>query len=200
MLESIAEKIYFKFKEELLSSVYSPGNVITEQTVADKYGTSKTPAREALARLANENFLTKHNKIGYFIKCTEPEEFKEIMELRLMIESNIIKKIIAECSLESISELFKVAKSKEEDNVQLKKYNLEFHLYMAKLTNNSYIYSTIERLLFLLERPTPYAFVLHPHETDWIHIKLVEAMLMRNEKEAIEWLKMDLFGKNLDGN
>lgn len=195
MIESIAEKVYLKFREELVASVFSPGEVITEQMVANRYGTSKTPAREALTRLANENFLFKRDKIGYFVKCTEPEEFKQIMELRLMLESSIIKKIVAECSLESISELFNVAKSKKEKNVELKKYNLDFHLYMAKLTNNKFIYSTIERLLCLLERPTPYAFVLHPDETDEIHKNIVGAMLMKNDEEAVKWLKIDLLGR-----
>ncbi|MDL2327069.1 GntR family transcriptional regulator [Ruminococcaceae bacterium OttesenSCG-928-A11] len=59
---------------------FSPGDRISEQSVADRLGVSRTPAREALMQLHTEGLLEYTPRKGFAIKQVDAKEKADIYE------------------------------------------------------------------------------------------------------------------------
>ncbi len=46
---SLKERVYSELKQEIIRTQFPPGEIILEGSLADRFGVSKTPVREALA-------------------------------------------------------------------------------------------------------------------------------------------------------
>ena len=54
---SLANQVYQQIEKNILSGVYSPGEIISESKLSEELGVSRTPIREAMARLENEKLI-----------------------------------------------------------------------------------------------------------------------------------------------
>ncbi|MDP5284525.1 GntR family transcriptional regulator [Shouchella clausii] len=58
---------YEKIKEKILEEHYEPGQFLSERTLIDELGMSKTPIKNALVRLESEGFVTVSSKQGIML-------------------------------------------------------------------------------------------------------------------------------------
>lgn len=56
--DCLAFGVYAEIKKEILSLVYPPGFILQERQLAEKFGVSRTPVREAIQRLSQEGWLS----------------------------------------------------------------------------------------------------------------------------------------------
>jgi len=54
---SLANQVYERIEENILNGVYAPGEIISENKLSADLGVSRTPIREALARLEAERLI-----------------------------------------------------------------------------------------------------------------------------------------------
>lgn len=74
--QSMSDQVLHRLREGIVNCVYKPGEIITETEVAQRYGSSKTPAREALSTLCLEEYLQKFPRKGYLVKASPSRIFK----------------------------------------------------------------------------------------------------------------------------
>ena len=55
--ESLNDKVYSKIKNDIMHLVLEPGAAMSVQKLADAYGSSRTPVREAIVRLQQEGLV-----------------------------------------------------------------------------------------------------------------------------------------------
>ena len=55
--ESLADRVYSRVRTLILSGELSPGQSLRQEALAEGLGTSRTPLREALNRLASEGLI-----------------------------------------------------------------------------------------------------------------------------------------------
>ena len=60
--------ICIKFRKKLKDGIFSPGMRIVEQELAEEFGVSRTPVREAIRSLVNEGLLVSIPNLGTFVK------------------------------------------------------------------------------------------------------------------------------------
>lgn len=53
----LAERVYEELKRDILSCALRPSQVVYEAELAERYGVSKTPIREALNTLRQEGYV-----------------------------------------------------------------------------------------------------------------------------------------------
>jgi len=82
-----AETAYQVLRDDILSGRFAPDERLTEMTVAERLGISRTPVREALKRLIIEGFLTREKGQGLRVTGLDPDEVQQIFRIRLMLES-----------------------------------------------------------------------------------------------------------------
>lgn len=88
-------RVYEQLRTELLTAIYSPFHRFTEENVAERFQLSRTPVRDALARLEADGLLVKRDGALYRYMPTL-EEFTDLYELRILLESQGIDRAITD--------------------------------------------------------------------------------------------------------
>jgi len=88
-------RVYEHLRAELLTAMHSPFHRFTEEYVAERFAVSRTPVRDALARLEADGLLVKRDGALYRYMPTL-EEFTDLYELRILLESQGIDRAIAD--------------------------------------------------------------------------------------------------------
>ena len=173
-----ADLIYKEVKKDIINCKYELDEVINEKAIAEKYGISKTPVREAFTMLVQEGYLIKYPRLGYYVKELKLQEYYQIVQLRFILESGIIRYIISSVSDEEIELLNKYVTEKWVKYEDYYEINMKFHLAMAKLLNNDYITNSLKHV-----------FVLNTRDISIEYYKSVNGDIHKNHRELIELLK-----------
>ncbi len=82
-----AEQAYRELKRRILDNELSPGENLLEQEIAAELGMSRTPAREAMMRLANEGLVEVKPRHGMRVLPISADDMKEIYLVLTSLES-----------------------------------------------------------------------------------------------------------------
>lgn len=145
LLKDIA---YDKIKELILTEKVEPNQMLSERELIDILEMSKTPIKSALIRLESEGFVKVSSKQGIIVLDISLERILNIYDLRVALESFVCAKLhmkVTDSGIallqEAVDEMDQAANRK--DVHHFTKWDHEFHLTMARLTENY----EIERVL-----------------------------------------------------
>jgi DNA-binding GntR family transcriptional regulator len=79
------ESLYKKLRAAVLDGEFKPGSILFEAAVAEAYGVSRTPVREALRALEKDGIL-QHRGRHLIVRVTTLEEVIEIYDCRIELE------------------------------------------------------------------------------------------------------------------
>jgi DNA-binding GntR family transcriptional regulator len=80
-----------ELRNQIVDGRLPAGERINEVHLSRQLGVSRTPLREALARLAQEGALRSIPHIGYFVRELTLEEFEEIYPIRMMLDPEALR-------------------------------------------------------------------------------------------------------------
>lgn len=200
--KELTERIYRQLKTDLMLGKYNANEMYNEQTFADRYGCSRTPAREAAGRLVAEGYLNKYPSKGYVVRIPSEAEVRELRECRYILECSVVDKLVANASDAQIRSLQQVTITDPDE--PLFTNNLTFHMDMAHLAGNGKLAEMIESLLYLLVRPL--VSMRYPSFSEYAarsqgtehtltaeHEAIVNALLARDAQKAKTLLKDDIY-------
>lgn len=189
-----AEMIYEEVRKDIINCKYGLDEIINEKVIAEKYGVSKTPVREAFTALVQEGYLVKYPRLGYYVKELKLKEYYQIVQLRFILESGIIRYIISSVGDEEIDSLNKYLEPKWIRYEDYHESNMIFHLAMAKLLNNEYIYNSLRRVFELNTRSVAMEYYNKVNgDIHRNHRELVALLKSRDEDGAINMLRQELY-------
>jgi len=82
-----------------------PGDLLTEDDIAQQFNCSRTPVREALRKLEQENLLQVKPGIGMVISNVDIELLHQELEIRKMLENHSIQKACEGITEEELKKL-----------------------------------------------------------------------------------------------
>lgn len=82
---SLADCVFERLENDILSGKYAYGEVLTEAHLCEEMGVSRTPIREAIRRLEQENILRESGK-GMVVQGITQNDIEDILEIRARIE------------------------------------------------------------------------------------------------------------------
>lgn len=152
-----AETVYRAFKRDLITLEHRPGASLTEQELANRYGTSRVPVREACRRLQQEGLLTAVPYKGYFVNRISMKQIADCFDLRLVLETHAAELAVARATDADVSELAAAAGVSYtyhdwESYGDFLEQNLEFHLHVAALSGNERLAAILRDLLSSMQR------------------------------------------------
>ena len=180
--------IYQKIRNDIINGDLTQNEKITESKLAQRYHVSRTPIREAIKQLELEYFI----RDGYIYVPTV-EEYRNIFEMRILIETHAIKKASIVFTQDDIEELKRYATIgddiTEEEIIQI---NDQFHQKIMSATKNSFIidtYSKLKSYIYLFSKT-----VINKKRPGLIeeHQKIAEMLEKRQTEAAIELMKEHL--------
>ncbi|MBB5216605.1 GntR family transcriptional regulator [Parapusillimonas granuli] len=87
-VQSLPEMVYQRLRSGVLKGEFPPGQILRQEELAQRFGASRVPLREAMTRLETEGLLELRPRRGYAVISLEPEEIQEIFALRAIIEGH----------------------------------------------------------------------------------------------------------------
>ena len=82
---SIADQIFEQLERDILSGKYARGEVLSELRLSSELGVSRTPVREAIRRLEQENILEEAGR-GVTVVGISKQDMLDMYEIRIRIE------------------------------------------------------------------------------------------------------------------
>ena len=100
--ESASERAYRWTKERISDGALPGGELVSEGDVADQLGISRTPVREAFLRLSTEGLLRLYPKRGAVVVAVTPDEVRDVIEARLLLETWAFRRVAADGASRSL--------------------------------------------------------------------------------------------------
>ncbi len=83
----LSHSAYLSIRSAIVSLAIEPGSFLLDRDIADLVGASRTPVREALARLEVEGWLESVPRKGYRVRLIDFGELPEISEMIASLEA-----------------------------------------------------------------------------------------------------------------
>jgi DNA-binding GntR family transcriptional regulator len=83
---TLAERVYRRLREDILSNKYPPNEPLPEEAMATKLNVSRAPVREALRKLAAEGLVRLIRRQGAVVSSLSPQEFLDAYQIREALE------------------------------------------------------------------------------------------------------------------
>jgi DNA-binding GntR family transcriptional regulator len=88
--EPKARALYARLRDDLIAGVYRPGERLSELSVSARYGVSRTPTREALARLEHVGLLERTGS-QLVVPAPTVEQVLDLFDARMLLEAAIAR-------------------------------------------------------------------------------------------------------------
>lgn len=152
LYQEVAERLRQRiFAHELL-----PGTWVDEQKLAEQYGISRTPLREALKVLASEGLVVLKPRRGCYVTEIAPQDLDDIFPLIALLEGRCAAEAVGKMSPADLSQLGKIharlEKSAQENRMaDFFEANQEFHKTIQELAGNRWLLQVIQDLRKVLK-------------------------------------------------
>ena len=96
-VDMLNQQAYDILKEKIIKKELLPGTRLVDSQLAEDFGISRTPLRDAIRKLAEEGFVVNHPmKKGYYVYQPSAKDINEIFEMRLILDLAAATKLIRE--------------------------------------------------------------------------------------------------------
>lgn len=186
LYEEVAEAL----RERIFSGGLKPGDWVDELALAEEFGISRTPLREAIKVLAAEGLITMKLRRGAYVTEVENQELSEIYHLMALLESDAAATVAAKASQAEIAELEKLHAQLEAsaslDVSQFFAANEAFHMRLLQLSHNRWRDQIVAdlRKVMKLSRAQSLTKAGRLQESLEEHRQIVAALQSRNAEAA----------------
>jgi DNA-binding GntR family transcriptional regulator len=191
---SLTERAYQAIKSRLIYLDLPPGTAFTESSLANDLGFSKTPVREALARLRRDGLVEPTARSGYHVTPVTLKDARDLFALRVLLEGEAAS--LAARYMEDPQHLVtldQLCRSSFDpgDSSSIKTYmrnNTELHLTVARASGNPHLAGMLAVVLDQMERLFNIGLSLTNRAEEIVHehTDLVQAIISGDEKVARE--------------
>lgn len=149
---NLREEITVTLRGAVISGELKPGVVYSAPSLAEQFGVSPTPVREAMLDLTKEGLVEIARNKGFRVTHLSAAELDEITELRMLIEVPVIRRITeAGVDPEVIERLRPLAMGIEDaarrgDFITHVTIDMEFHLALLELAGNARLVEIVRSL------------------------------------------------------
>lgn len=189
---SYAQVAYDGIKKLISDQEIEPGELLSENQLAEYFNMSRTPVREAIRRLQAEGLVEIRKGIGTFLKPLTAKDIKDIYEVRTAMELMACETSIYQITDEEIRQVrenleeLKNRKQRGEKigHMEFSQIDGQFHDLIIQRSNNKYIELLMEQIYFNVERYRRLSFhvSLDLEESTRQHLDLLQYLEQRDLK------------------
>lgn len=188
---TIKETIYTTLKDEICDGKYTPGSQVQEQEIAGRFGSSRSPVREALKQLVADGLLVEYPNRGVFIRKYSEKDIEDIFDLRIILEGYALKKADENMTPGNILTLNNLLTELKEhhENGDVRQYidrDANLHQKIVSMCRNDLVISTYENLSDMTRQFRIYTFKSEHrfHESYTDHEQIIGYLLEGKPLEA----------------
>ena len=153
---SLSDRAYHAIRNRIVSLELRPGAVINERELIESLGIGRTPVREALRRLAQEQLVEVYPRRGMFVTTVEIRDLASLCEVRSVLESHGARLAAERASETERAELSALIAELERhdalDQRALMAFDERIHRTIYRCTHNPFLARTLEEYYVLALR------------------------------------------------
>lgn len=200
-------------KEKVLMGEYKAGDRVLERHLADELNISRAPIREGIRELQLNGILEFVPRKGNYVVEFTMEDVKEIFDVRLLLENNIIETLIDNNVLTDndftnlkglVNKMIEIANSDKELKIksyELNKKDMEFHKYIWEKSGSKRRIKVLTDIFLQLQMAMLIDTEItgNLEETASEHFYIINALEKKNSEECKKCLKGHIisYRKNL---
>lgn len=182
---SVRGQVLEALRTTLLSGELAPGEVYSAPALAERFGVSPTPVREAMQQLASEGAVETVPNRGFRVAEHSPRDLDELAEIRAMLEVPAVLRLARTVPPERWDELRPYAEdtvsmAAHGDRIAYAEADRAFHSALLELTGNRQLVAVAEEVHLRAQRsavrvaPVPRTTDLLAEAAD--HFALLDAL------------------------
>lgn len=194
MPSSLRDQLYESLMSGILTNQFSPGEELKIDHLAEEFGVSSTPVREALVRLESMGLVILTPNRGAQVSPISISDVKDIWEVRKLLEPLAARHAARVCNEQEVmavcAKLKHVLLHSEELNLYIES-DMEIHELLYKNLDNQLFFSILDRLnkQYLRLRYSSWMNIgsSKPEgvkKTTGEHLEIVQALLERDEERV----------------
>lgn len=206
MQVSLKQQAYQTIRTKILNCEYAPNSYLNEEQLCKELNVSRTPIRDALSRLEQENLIKILPKKGVVVAPLNINEINMIYETRILLEPyilatygnriddnhfNELKNIISES--DSLIKL--ITNSNSNDLSKIHELDDAFHNLIVQSSQNQYFIQCYKNIGAQNSRLRILSGNLNKdrlEKTQLEHIEITNEIIKRNYKNAADTLEAHL--------
>lgn len=145
--------MYFELRDRICMLEYRPGTQLSEETIAEEFGVSRSPLRKALQVLEADGLLQSQQGVGTLVTDIDIDELEQVYQLRM--ELNELTGKLSPCTdTAGLNSIFLDMRSRAEqlraapDAQKFARLNIDFFHAFQKLTDNQPLRDISDKLFY----------------------------------------------------
>ena len=206
MMARTADKLISDIRKEVSSGILKPGDQLEVTALAERFGVSRTPIREAIRTLVESGVLETRPRKGSFVRVLSAKQLLDLFQVAAELEGMACRLAALSLTKENVeaieSGLAKRTQAAEfQNNVEYAMANLDFHTAIHNASGNDWLIEQLRQLQINLNsyRTMPYEIRGRLKKSTDEHKIICDAILSGDGEHACNLMRdhMMLQGKRL---
>ena len=190
LYEEVAELL----RQRIFSRELMPGSWIDELKLAEEYGISRTPLREALKVLATEGLVTMKVRRGAYVTEVSERDLADVYHLLSLLESDaagVVASRASDAQLKELQALHAELAAAASDHERFFTINERFHMRLLEIADNRWRDQMVAdlRKVMKLNRHNSLLKSGRVAESLQEHAAVMQALLARDPVGAVQHMQ-----------
>ena len=194
---SLKEQAYSHIKKLILTEEIPVNSFLSERSLAEQLGMSKTPVKLAIERLENEGFVRVSPQQGIMVLALSFEEIIDYIDYRLALESFVVERITGQLGRAQVELLRANLKEHEEvlENYQDKDQSeklilvdMAYHRLLFAFKANKQISLALghqQDMIYRIANRCNQKYPARPEQAYQEHLAIAEAIIAGDKAQAV---------------
>jgi DNA-binding GntR family transcriptional regulator len=147
----LADSVYTALRRALVEGQFDSGEPLTEQELSRRFKVSRTPIREALAKLERDHLVRVVPKKGAFVRTASHDEIRELYQIREALEALTVRLAAPRVDREALAGF--EARFRELEGrptppryTEIRPLGDEFHAFLVKQAGNDKLAAMLDQI------------------------------------------------------
>jgi len=196
-VKTLRQEVYDQLRDKIISAEILPGETVSLRGLAQKFGVSLMPVREALWQLESERIIVIESNKRIRVNTLTAKEMEEALRLRLLLESTAVERaceLRPDAAIPKIKGLLEAMEASLDRPKIYMRRNTQFHFSIYSYADSPLLLEMLNRLW---ARVFPYAFlhaILNQDKRKAMesHWKIFQGFAERDKRKIKDALREDL--------
>ena len=201
-----ADKLISNIRKEVSSGILKPGDQLEVNALAERFGVSRTPIREAIRTLVESGVLETRPRKGSFVRVLSAKQLLDLFQVAAELEGMACRLAALSLTKENVEAIERglakcIQAAEVQNNAEYAMANLDFHTAIHNASGNDWLIEQLRQLQINLNsyRTMPYEIRGRLKKSTDEHKIICDAILSGDGEHACNLMRdhMMLQGKRL---
>ncbi len=195
VLKSIRDQIYEALQQSIVNNSYKPGEELQIDRLAEEFGVSTTPIREALIRLEGSGLVQLIPNKGARVTAFQEEDIRDTWEVRKLLEpyaAGLTAEQDVTQEIQELNEAFDMLERGSQDGDLYIQSDIHLHELLYSHLSNELLKETLHNILQRSMRMRYFAedvSKMHDRVVQEViieHKRILQALTARDREKTVE--------------